>query len=141
MNIRKLTPCEFARAVKLGHGRAFLHIVEHGDHGIEEEIEKALLTCYVYDRQIEGTRAYWVFNLAQATGRLKHYAARMLERCAQGEFTHNDLAQQIQIAWKLFESGYPALRPVAFDKYQKLIEMDAHRAGCGTELVDLAGAF
>jgi hypothetical protein len=141
MNIRKLTPCEFARAIKLGHGRAFLHIVEHGDHGIEQEIENALLTCYVYDWQIEGTRAYWVFNLAEATGRLKHYAARMLERCAESEFSHNDLAQQIQIAWQFFESGYPALRKVAFEKYPKLIEMAPYRAGCGTELVDIAGAF
>ncbi|MBS2005482.1 MAG: hypothetical protein JST01_00485 [Cyanobacteria bacterium SZAS TMP-1] len=141
MNIRKLTPCEFARAIKLGLGRAFLHVVEYGDSGSEKEIEEALLNCHVYDWQIEGTRAYWVFNIAEATGRLRYYAERVLERCDKEEFSENNLAHQIQIAWQFFESGYSAFRPLAFQLYPRLIAENPYRAGCGTRLVDLAGAF
>lgn len=141
MKIRKLTPCEFARALKLGHGRSFLHVVEFGDEGIDKEIEDALLHCYAYDRQIEGTRSNWTFNLAAATGRLRYYEERTRENLNEGEFTANDLAVQIQIIWQFFESGFPALRKEVFSKHQQLTEIAPYLTDRGTYVIDLAGQF
>jgi hypothetical protein len=139
MNIKKLTVREFARAVKLGHGRAILHVLHHGDKGMEKIIEQALLKSYVYDWQIEGSRAGWLMSLLQATGRSQFYAGRMLEQSGGGNFEADDLAQQLLVASRLFEIGCHKMGEVAFSKYKQILMQSPHRASSGSELIDLAG--
>ncbi|MBU6450153.1 MAG: hypothetical protein KGS72_00125 [Cyanobacteria bacterium REEB67] len=139
MNIKKLTVREFARAVKLGHGRAILHVLHHGDKGMEKIIEQALLKSYVYDWQIEGSRAGWLMCLLQATGRLAFYVRKFLNQHSSDSYGGADLAQQILLAGRLFEIGFSELRSTVLEKYTKLLVLSPFHAGCGSEIVDMAG--
>lgn len=55
-----MTRSEFRRALRQGRGRGFLHIRDHGDAGVRDELLDLCATNGCYDSQCEGSRAEWL---------------------------------------------------------------------------------
>lgn len=62
-NVAKLTPDEFAKALRQGRGAALMHVLAHGLEGVEELVLKACLEEQAYDAQCEGHRASWLYRM------------------------------------------------------------------------------
>ncbi len=138
-NVKKLTRREFARALKLGHGRALLHVLHHGDGGVEDLIEKALIHNYVYDTQIEGSRRCYLEGLVRITGSIKAYAMCVLKSFDYKQKNWLDCSQQIYMCSFFFEQGFCEFRPMMFKKFEELVSFENPSVGCGRELVSVAG--
>lgn len=65
---QKLTRLEFAAALKRGQGRALLFVRQHGLSEVSDLVLDACLADPVYDRQCEGSRAAWIFQMFQDSG-------------------------------------------------------------------------
>ena len=117
---KKLTRREFSRAMKLGHGRALLHVKEYGDEGIEDVIKKAVLTNYAYDVQIEGLRPLWLWQILTLTGRPHFYADHLLHNFSLPSHHQNDTAQQFGLAGLFFDLGRHEFREVMFANFHKM---------------------
>jgi hypothetical protein len=61
--VRKLSPSEYAVALRQGRGTALMHVRAHGLDGIEELVLKACLEDQAYDAQCEGSRATWLYGM------------------------------------------------------------------------------
>jgi len=140
MKVKKLTAQEFARAVQLGLGRAYLHVREFGDEGFEQIILDALLNNYVYDMQIEGERSGWLMCLVVLTARVKFYASCLDDafKCKR-KYRSADLVQHINECRYLFELGFEKFKPIMFDKFETLISSGYCHSMCGLDLVEVGG--
>lgn len=121
MKIEKLNRHDFARALANGQGKAFLHVKQYGDRGIEKEILYACLNCQVYDRQCNSGRGFWLSDIIANSGRTAYYAEKILNHLRQDLKPGNTLDQIVSIAADLFDSGYGEFKPVI----EKLFE--SHR--------------
>lgn len=106
MNIRKLNREEFTHAVRRGFGSAFLHVVHFGDEGIEDVLLDACLKCYVYDRQIDSSRANWLASIIDKGRDTRRYADRILEAIGGGTANTGDMEQLIELAAAMFCRGF-----------------------------------
>lgn len=136
--IRKLTRREFSRAIKRGLGRALLHVKEYGDEGIENEIKDALLTNYVYDMQIEGLRAWWLFDIVQLTGRTSVYAEYLARNFCATRETAWHYAHRYDLAARFYELGFEEFRQLMFTNFHKIAKK-LWMYYCGMALIDVAG--
>lgn len=136
---KKLTARQFSRALKLGHGRALLHVMQHGDAGIEQEIGNALCTSYVWDMTMEGTRSSWLSLLVKASGKAAYYAQCVLKSMAEAQSKPDDQVQLIELSGYFFELGFSDFRPLMFQKFHDLIANGGKHAMCGRTLVDVGG--
>lgn len=137
-NIKKLTRDEFSRAIKLGHGRALLHVKEYGDDSIEDAIKESLLTSHAYDVQIEGLRTWWLWQIVTLTGKSNSYADHLLSNFNLSTHSHHDVAQQFELASMFFDLGRIDFRPAMFADFQRM----AHEPGmssCGRAMVEVSG--
>lgn len=123
MKSNKLSKSEFARALKLGHGRVILHLRDHGDKGVEEEIEDAVVNNYVFDQQLEGSRSRWLCNILNVTRRADYYAKYCFEKFAQDELEENQ-EQQIELSEYFFELGFEEYRQLMLDKFTLLRKLN-----------------
>ena len=58
--ILPLTKSEFSRAMRLGHGRALMHVREFGLWEVQDEVLHAWVKNLVFDTQCEDSRARWL---------------------------------------------------------------------------------
>lgn len=140
MKARKLTVQEFAVAIRLGHGRAMLHVLEYGDDGLQDEIERALLTNYVWDMQLEGSRSEWLSQLVEITGRASFYVNRIYDKFKEKQKSYQDQIRQIELSRNFFELGHNEFRLLVAEKFKALIaEHGGKGAIYGRTLIDVAG--
>lgn len=136
--IKRLSPREFARAMKLGLGRTLLHVAEYGDEGVEEIIKEAMLKSLAYDVQVEGLRSWWLRDIVMLTGRVRHYGRFLYENFNSGELETNDIGQQYNLAAIFFDLGMHEFGPLLFSDIKRF---QSHWPGqnCGFSLVIVAG--
>jgi HEAT repeat protein len=139
MKAKRLSKREFERALKLGLGRAFLHVRDYGDAGVEDVIERSLLTDYVYDNQFEGDRGWWCFSILLNTGRIHEYAEFLLNNIGRGELRPLDQRHQLIVAGYFFEQGYQEFRKEIFGLSRVLLARASHQVSCLRELISVAG--
>ncbi len=140
MKPRKLKKREFARALRHGHGSAFLHVKEYGDESIANHLLNACLRNLIFDRQFENGRASWLARMVDATGRAEYYAeevATALRSCKFEEYS--DLQQLLELAVEFFERGFSEFKTILLDpslaaNYKELALLPYGRA-----IADLAG--
>lgn len=68
----------FRRALRIGHGRVFLHLRAHGVAGLTDDLVEACTCDVVNDAQIEGTRVEWLWGLIEAGGVQDRVVPRVL---------------------------------------------------------------
>lgn len=112
MKIEKLNRHDFARAIANGQGKAFLHVKQYGDQGIEKEILYACLNCQVYDLLFDKDRSFWLSNIIANSGRMAFYADKIFRQLQEASAPENTMNQIVGIAAYLFERGYGEFRPV-----------------------------
>lgn len=139
MKIRKLEPCEFARAIRNGLGSAFLHIHEYGDDGLEDELAYACTNNLVYERQSDNWRHTWLSRMLTNTGRIDLYAEKIRETFESLPEDQADLHQLVWLAVELYELGFDSFRQILLD----LIEQAANSFDCDAAifpaLINVAG--
>lgn len=63
-----LSPGQFQRAMSIGHGRAWRHVLQHGATGLHDILQHALLHSLAFDAQCEGDRGSWVMDIVDGAG-------------------------------------------------------------------------
>ena len=106
MTKSKLTKIEFAKALKRGHGRALMHVVQHGLRGISALVLAACLKEPSYDKQLEWSRAKWLFKMFCDDERLPSFSADILNALSI-ETELYDLQQLCEFAELLAKNGFP----------------------------------
>jgi hypothetical protein len=137
--VAKLSRAEFARAIKLGHGRALLHVKEHGDSGIEKELRKTLLKNQVYDEQCEGSRSPWLWRILYLTGNLEHYAKVLSKKLATAKWNDRDVAQHYELAALFFKAGFAEFRNLLFASSERATTSSCLFTKYAISLIDVAG--
>ncbi len=84
----------FAHWLRIGLGRPILHLRDHASRPYSETILDACLHDTVYDRQCEGGRARYLFDVIAATGEPGYYRDRILAASAP-EMLDGDDGEQI----------------------------------------------
>ena len=70
---------DFRLALRLGHGRAWLHAQEHGIADRIDDVVHACLHNLSYDAQCEGDRAEWMIGMVDVAGARELVAPRLFE--------------------------------------------------------------
>lgn len=141
MKARKLSRREFARAIKLGLGRAVLHVRDYGDKGIEDILKEAMLCNYVFDLQFESDRCLWLYSMLCHTGRLRYYVEYFYKKINGSTPSEFDMRQQVVLAGIFFSAGFVEFRPIILDFGLKLSACKRFNITGACELFDIAGVF
>jgi hypothetical protein len=104
MTKNKLTKIEFAKALKRGHGRALMHVEQHGLRGISALLLAACLKEPSYDKQLELSRAKWLFKMFCDDEKLPDFSAAILNALSV-ETELSDLQQLCEFAEFLAKNG------------------------------------
>ena len=118
MKVKRLSPRQFERALRLGHGRALLHVREYGDVGIEEVLEQELLNGNFRS-------AEWLMSIVQATENLKRYAQLFLSFKTES-VDLGAIGLRIQIAAHFYQLGYEDLSRFVFEAFCTLASSDEY---------------
>lgn len=104
-----LTSDTFADALRKGLGRAVLHVREHGDADVEEQLLEAVTRNLAYDPQSEGTRADWlvdILDLLPDAGRYTKAVAPAFGRASEDDTSNPwDVAHLAHLLRVLAERG------------------------------------
>jgi hypothetical protein len=136
MKAKKLDKSEFARAIKLGLGRALLHVKEYGDSGVENELLNACLHNLVYDSQIEDGRSWWLMQMLVLTRNIDFYAGKIKEALLNEDGP--DFNQLVVLAVKLFDQGFAEFKGVLSNLGPRNVNGEGLRV-LGEALVQLNG--
>lgn len=104
MTKNKLTKIEFAKALKRGHGRALIHVEQHGLCGISELVLSACLKDPSYDKQLESSRVKWLFKMFCDDENLPNFSIAILKALSI-ETELYDLQQLCEFAELLAKKG------------------------------------
>jgi len=136
--MKKLTKNQFDQALRKGHGRALLHVEEHGIGKYLPLLEQACLTNYVYDPQIEGSRFEWLHELIVAYGKKSHFLNLIKEHLPQST-NYNDVDQLAGIAECFADHGDRELVDTLYENFEKFYVEYKDSALIGSELVHIDG--
>ncbi len=97
-----LTRAEFAKAMELGHGRALLHVKEHGLEQFRDEFLAACVNNLVHDTQCEGSRPRWLVEFFE--GVPEWLLRPLLDTYAESD-CERDLYQMAELLGLLADRG------------------------------------
>ncbi len=138
MKARKLSKREFERAVKLGLGRAVLHVRDYGDEGMEDILKTAIKHFYLYDEMFETCRSWWIYLLLKHSGKLGKYAVFFFEVLKKEEHSMSTHAYHTKLAGLFFEDGFEQFRPIIIELAKRLIRDKTYNSTGANELIDNA---
>lgn len=130
-----LTREAFRHALKMGYGRAVLHLRAHPELTYEEEILYALTHNQSYDLQIEGTRRSYLLLVMHAAGRWAQMKKPLIEAMLQSEDSA-DVCSMLDLVSLLARTDHADARDALYEKlrrfdtdepiqpFEKVIEVD-----------------
>lgn len=130
----------FASAIARGAGSAFLHVRNHGDNDIEQELLHACLVNLVYDTQLNSGRAAWLASMIDWTGNSGRYATAIqaaLESVSI-DTPARDAEQLVSLAGELFERGFVEFK-MPLIRLSQLAASDDFALTLCRNLVDVGG--
>jgi hypothetical protein len=125
---------EFQHLLELGLGRAILYLRDHDARPYRDVILHACLHNLAYDKQCEGNRAEYLFDIIQLTGESEFYRERILTGLAT---LSDDWDSQLYDLARLFaQHGDAHARQVMYDTFAKSSGEDFYY---GHTLIELDG--
>lgn len=124
LNIRKLTQNEFARAIRLGHGSALLHVKQFGDEGMESIIKDALLKTPIYCSFEHDKSAEWINRIVQLSRRPDLYVEHLLQNFCSSSSSLEDKERHYMIASYFDQFGHPQFRSLMFDHFAEVLHTE-----------------
>lgn len=112
-----MTQCEFADAIRLGHGSALLHVKEYGDRGIEQTIKDAVVKNPMYDRFYPEECAEWLNRIVLLTGQPEVYIDYLLDQFCLPSTSLEEKAHQFLVASYFDQFGFSQFRSLMFDRF------------------------
>jgi hypothetical protein len=111
-----MDPAEFKRVLDLGLGRAVLYLREHVATSYHAAIAHACGHNTAYDAQVEGSRAEYLFDVLQATGKPDEYLDEILAALA-AVTKHWDADQLFDTALRFAQSDHARARDAMYEKF------------------------
>jgi len=139
MIARKLTPCEFARAIRNGLGSAFLHITTYGDKGVDDCVRDACVNNLIYDSQLENGRANWLTNMIVRSGQLAFYANEIKIALKRIPEDVGDFDQLVWLAVNLYELGFSECGEALLTLFHQECTPENYSIALLCALVNIAG--
>ena len=112
----KLNHSEFLDALRKGKGRAFIHVCDHGDDGIKDDILNACLHNLSYDSQCEGGRGAWMMDMVKHTKNPDYYYKNIIENFITVTESR-DVSQQSDMLTILARQNYPREKELLYEKF------------------------
>lgn len=115
---------EFERILRLGLGRAVLHLQNHDSTPYRDVILDACLHNKALDRQVEGSRAQYMLDVVQQTSEPRFYMEKVFEallnlHASTEDFVDFDVHQLFDFAQILASQGDTRARQVIFEAFAK----------------------
>lgn len=89
---------EFEQALSVGHGRAWLHLSQHGIGTVRGIVKNALLHSLAYDTQCEGDRSQWMIGMIDEAGAGRDLYPEFIEHAHDAPVDDHDF-------WHLSQRG------------------------------------
>lgn len=107
MSEMKLTRLEFAAALKRGQGRAFQYVRQYGLSEVGDLVLESCLKNPAYDRQCEGSRAAWLFQMYKDSEDYGRFSAAILSALSSlpSEADSYDLEHLCELAALMAKAG------------------------------------
>lgn len=114
---------EFQHALKLGLGRAILHLQKHDSTPYRDIILQACLKDTVYDRQIEGNKDYYLMQLVHLTGEKSFYQYHILNATSwiNSETNADDADHLLDMTHHLATRGNKKARQIFYDVFSRYV--------------------
>ncbi|MGI8858433.1 MAG: hypothetical protein ACR2JW_22045 [Thermomicrobiales bacterium] len=130
---------EFQRILSAGLGRAILYLRDHDATPYRTVILHDCIQGGGYDRQVEGSRAEWLFELIQLTNEQQWYRDRIIAAfIASPDEEEYDTHQLFEFAWLFAEHGDAEARHAIYTTFARSVAERDDDTGAG-ELVELDG--
>lgn len=117
--------------LKLGRGRAYLLVKDHYDPSFRDPILHACLHNLAYDRQLEGTRGWYMYTIIHATNDFTYYRdaiyAALLSLTAETE--DYDIQHIFRLAANIAEDGDTEMREAIAEKFLAMPALGGFTAG------------
>lgn len=139
MTAKKLNEQEFEHAIKLGLGRAVLHVRDYGDEGMEDILERAMLTSHIFDRMFESCRSWWIFEILCTSGNLSRYADYLLANLSLTTDKMLNIEQKLVLASLFYEHGFKLFRPQVLKLGKALLGSKNSQITVANQLINLFG--
>lgn len=126
---------EFQHALKLGLGRAILHLREGDSYPYEELILDACLHNKAYDPQVEGSRARYMFDIMLSSGNAAFFADAVIRSLPKGPHDW-DSSQRFGIARLLAQGRNSFAREAMYSAFR---ECELKESDIAAEFIELDG--
>jgi hypothetical protein len=127
---------QFAEWLFRGLGRPYLHLQDHDSTPYHEPLLHACLYNPVYDRQCEGTRAEYLFNLIALTRSPSPFHTHIIDAFATPD-EDMDFEQLFDFALIFAQAGNASARQLMYEQFSAYAG-DGNDFGA-TQLIDLDG--
>lgn len=125
--------------LKLGRGRAYLLVKDHYDPSFRDPILHACLQNLAYDRQLEGTRGWYMYTIIHATNDFAFYRdaiySALLKLTAETE--DYDIQHIFRLAANIAEDDDTEMREAIIQKFLAMPALGGFTAG--EEIIRLDG--
>lgn len=138
INIRKrgLNSKDLEKAFRLGLGRAYIHVKEHGDDDLQDIILRHCLKNPCYDPQCEDARASWLMSVIDLCDHPEFYHDKIIKALST-EKAFWSLSQLFDLCLILAKKENKAAEEAIFNRFDK---QDFEESWQGMyEIVDLKG--
>lgn len=133
----RLNTAPFAHWLRIGLGRPILHLRDHDSQPYRETILDACLHDTAYDRQCEGSRAAYLFDVIVATGEPDYYRDHLLAASAPEALDGDDGEQIIALLGLFAAQGDAEARAQLYRVFDANIATE--RPDGATEIVETDG--
>ena len=127
---------ELRDAFYKGKGRAYLHVREKGDDGIQNELLFFCLHNVVRDTQLEEGRAEWLLSIIDLTHKGEFYSSKIIAALVPAKASQ-DVEQLSELAALLYKRGFEQAKSVIYEKFN--LQEFSQSYLCGIEIVDIDG--
>src|SRR5262245_4489276 len=105
--------------MKIGLGRAILHLQQHNAAPYRDAVLHTCLHNTIYDRQIEGGKGAYVHDIIELTGDKTFYRQQILDTAATitGEVYDRDASHMFDMVQVFAQHGDEQARKVIYDLF------------------------
>jgi hypothetical protein len=129
---------QFFDSLKRGTGEAYFILKGNPTIDFSNDIIKASLTNFSYDRQCEGSRAKYIYGLIKLSKQQNKIIDKILDKLVDKKDDWYGLDQMCDLAVMFAEKGNEKVRPILYERFQKNLIEDYEF--CGQDaLIELDG--